>query len=116
MTVQVRALADLAELRKRARPGFALDGGSVTLPPRKHLLPAACPSLHEDPGFWALGAQDRHRLGLMRPEERLHYGIGPYRVDAVGDAPVAEFAQEATVEDKLRSFQRSEFIPVLNLV
>lgn len=63
---------------------------------RKRLAPL---SLYEDPEFWSLEAPDRHRLELMPPEKRLHYGFGPYPADA---------AQDATLEDKLRSFQCSK--------
>ncbi|GAA5864347.1 hypothetical protein JCM3774_002759 [Rhodotorula dairenensis] len=102
----VRALAELAEFKRHARPGFARpDGG---LEDRKQSLSAAHPSIYDDPGFWALEAPDRRRLEFMRPDERLHYGFGPYRADAVGDAPVAGFTQEVTIEHKLRHFQCTE--------
>lgn len=56
-------------------------------------------SLYEDPEFWSLEAPHRRRVELMQPEERVHYGFGPYPADA---------PHEATLEDELRSFQCSK--------
>ena len=105
-TLKEKAAAEKADpLDKRRKERQELFGYRTTLdrtqyasqaPPRRK-QPAPL-SLHEDPEFWSLEPPDRRRLELMAPEERLHYGFGPYSADAL---------QDATLEDRLRSFQCS---------
>ncbi|TKA53969.1 hypothetical protein B0A53_03248 [Rhodotorula sp. CCFEE 5036] len=91
-----RAMMEKAERRRQELFGYrpTFDRTQyASQANRKRLAPL---SLYEDPEFWSLEAPDRHQLELMPPEKRLHYGFGPYPADA---------AQDATLEDKLRSFQ-----------
>ncbi|KWU45129.1 hypothetical protein RHOSPDRAFT_33375 [Rhodotorula sp. JG-1b] len=109
-TLKEKAAAEKADpLDKRRKERQELFGYRTTLdctqyasqaPPRRK-QPAPL-SLHEDPEFWSLEPPDRRRLELMAPEERLHYGFGPYPADAL---------QDATLEDKLRSFQCTPSLP-----
>ncbi|GAA5895761.1 hypothetical protein JCM8208_005080 [Rhodotorula glutinis] len=115
---QEKHLADLADRRRRELLEYKHALGLSSTGPRPPHRPTALAnrpqSLLDDPAFWRLDDADRHLLELMRPDERVEYGFGPYEEDELENGPAGQqhlaqpgavpMMKEGQLAEKIKSF------------